>query len=453
MVKCYFREVFYQVLCRSPVVLPLKSFGIDLTLRKSTRLMLVTPFMPDGTVADYIHSHPKISALAKSRIAFSMIAPICFLHRLRIHHRDIKMGNYVIGPETPDVPFSDIPDVTPARNVPDEKVCAFLIDLGLSRSRVGGSLVNTKGPRTPGYDAPEITSEEFGFPADVYAWGKCLWGLLDGRSKITDGPPVSRQTAEYGPLKDLMKRCTDNDPDRRPTAEWIFEQFEKGAYRFPWMKPDDDENFNGFVKSISIRLRRREEEIKMQNSPCPMFGALGDLERLLGPNSFEFARTVRESARKGMNEASVLMGVIYHRGLGLDRDDARALKWLAAVGTEEANRLADEIRSEASDYMRGCVFEAEGKLEEAAGSYWNGAMGRCRECVAQLGRMLLRLGDERAERILLIARKMGDRTAAYALAKHYRGDPEKADAELRMAAEWGHCGARARLAGWVKEPK
>jgi TPR repeat protein len=189
------------------------------------------------------------------------------------------------------------------------------------------------------------------------------------------------------------------------------------------------------------------------------FGTLPEIEQLLGPNSFQFAGIVKNSAMKGIPDACCLMGLIYHRGMGRERDEARALWFLRSVRTAEATALINEITAVHSHYVDGCVHEAAKEYEEAGALYWEGAHAKSRECITQLAKMMLRLAaerreDGRAERLLILARKMGDRRAAYALGKYYkRFHPEKAEAEFRLAAERGHVGGRFRLSERLSLPK
>jgi TPR repeat protein len=280
-----------------------------------------------------------------------------------------------------------------------------------------------------------------------------------------------------------MSACTDPTAEMRPTAAQIFQIYLDGRLRFPGLSQADEANFADFVKRTADDLTRREAAIRAQNYIPPMFWSLESLGGLLGPSPCDVALAVRGSAKGGTSDARFLMGVLYHRGIVFDRDDARALRFLSSVVNDEARILIEEIRGKGDDYSQGCVLEAEGdkamaqgkceekvekaekaaqaeakakfgeakrNYEEAAERFLSGAMGKSVECITQLGKLLLRVDVDEAGkgmRLLTLAGKLGDKKAAYALGRYYlkNHDDVNGRPELRKAAELGHCLARRKL--------
>jgi serine/threonine protein kinase len=459
--KCFFREVFNQVLCSSKVVLPLATFGMTLESSTTASLVLVTPYMPDLSAHRYlsVHRNSKLSPLAKSRILFSMLAGIHFLHRLSIHHRDIKLDNYVIGREAE------------SERLDDGTVCAFLMDLGLSRARdpptSSNALKNTQRLGSPGYEAPEIRSGNFGFPSDIFAYGKCLWSFMEDHPVTRNPEPSSKRgRPEWAELHDLMHRCTLQEPSQRPTAQEIFADYLEGKYKFPGLTdPHQLANLASFVRRVSENLKRREEELRARRSLQSEFCSPAFVMEMMKSKSHEFVSSLRKNARKGITDARVVLAVMYHRGIGVDRDDAAALYYLTRLEGEEAASLVGEIQNSETDYARGCVLEAAGRIakvarqdeamgmfEEAAQRYLEGARGGSRECVTQLGKMMVRNGAaDRGVALLILGRRMGDVKAAYTLGKYYEFEDEKAEAEFRWAADRGHTAAQWRLGCLAKK--
>lgn len=131
---------------------------------------------------------------------------LAYLHRNEYVHRDLKLSNIVVKDDTGET--------------------VRLIDLGFVRLP-GGSHTETgrMGCGSPGYVAPEqaINFAAARPPADVYAFGACLWALSTGESpsRLAEaghllGPGDASDPRVPPEYARLVAQCLDREPARRP---------------------------------------------------------------------------------------------------------------------------------------------------------------------------------------------------------------------------------------------
>jgi serine/threonine protein kinase len=157
------------------------------------------------------------------RCAHEVANALVYLHSRRpqaVMHRDIKPANIIVDPE--------------------ERV--WLVDFGLARATVSsGARVMVAGGKTvaagtPGYTPLEQWQMQPTPKSDIYALGATMHHLLtarDPRDRFSTFPeldmevlrtfstfqPLSELRSDIGPgLSNLVARCLDSDPNRRPPA-------------------------------------------------------------------------------------------------------------------------------------------------------------------------------------------------------------------------------------------
>ncbi len=160
------------------------------------------------------------------RCALEAANALVYLHSRRpqpVIHRDIKPANIILDPE--------------------DRV--WLVDFGLARAAVGGGARvmvaggKTVAAGTPGYTPLEQWQMKPAPKSDIYALGATMHHLLtasDPRDRFTSFPELDlellrsfstfRPLAELRPdvspaLSNLVARCLDSDPGRRPDAQQI----------------------------------------------------------------------------------------------------------------------------------------------------------------------------------------------------------------------------------------
>jgi serine/threonine protein kinase len=473
---CFFRELLLHLHCSCSVVLPLTTFGVrynkDIYDKfTAPTLVLVTPFQSGSTLFVHLKSRSRgFSPLMQNRLAFSTIAGIYFCHRCGIQHRDIKAENYLV--TTSDG----------SADIKDENVSTYLMDLGFAKCVGPGGLERSMDFGTAAYKAPELVTR-WGVPtktvdtmaSDIYSYAMIVYWLLEGkppwdrdynnRGKIWplvqggQRPDISdehRRNEKFKQIVTFLNGAWDNIPGRRPTAAEIFHWFVSGGLRFPGLSKAEEANLDAFMKKTAIEIQNRETAIRSQREVIYEFRSFPCQSGvLLGGSPAQIARII-EQAKEGLTDARCLLGVLYHRGIIVDRDDARALKWLNRAATEESDRIVREIKSANGHYERGCVFEADRKWDEAAREYLQGIREKNRECVTQLGKMMVHRGDEasiaRGLEYLGIGEKMGDKKAVFLIARHlYKAEKlDEAIAKMEQANVLGHQLAQNFLTEWIR---
>ena len=158
--------------------------------RIADKLVVVCEYIDGQTLQDYVEDHGPLYEETAQRYVGYLSAALSCLHSAAggpIVHRDVNPSNIIVN-----------------------DAGAWLIDLGISRTRVEGADQDTHTWGTAGYAAPE----QFGFGqtdarTDVYALGKVLLFMVTGNG---DAPlkEVSSLRARR-----VIEKATAIDPDRR----------------------------------------------------------------------------------------------------------------------------------------------------------------------------------------------------------------------------------------------
>ncbi|XP_062096751.1 wall-associated receptor kinase-like 22 isoform X2 [Humulus lupulus] len=133
--------------------------------------LLVYEFIPNGTLAHYLHDHKRefqLTWIMRLRIATEIAGALFYLHYATstpIYHRDIKSSNILL----------------------DEKYKAKVADFGTSKTvEIDQTHVTTLIYGTFGYLDPEyFQSSQFTDKSDVYSFGVVLVELLTGEKAIS----------------------------------------------------------------------------------------------------------------------------------------------------------------------------------------------------------------------------------------------------------------------------
>jgi serine/threonine protein kinase len=205
----------YEV--QHPACLPIVAWSFG-----SGPFVLVSPYM------DYDLDHlldvvrvgkpdlpKKFTFEARSIIALGVASGLAYLHKRGIVHCDVKTANILL----------------------DENFLPKIGDFGFARFIPREAIGRVPGTKL--YRAPEWLAGDTGLNSsvDVYGYGIVLWELFTGRSAAGDpnykdrkpGARPTFPTAEHRlpqPLVELIEKCWDQDPKRRPTFEQILNERE-----------------------------------------------------------------------------------------------------------------------------------------------------------------------------------------------------------------------------------
>ena len=188
---------------------------------------IVTKFMPNSSLEKYIYKdkcQKQLSGTQLTCIAIGISYGMMYLHNLGIIHRDLKPENVLL----------------------DEYLNPKICDFGISRFyELDDDMTAKIG--TPSSMAPELmTSNQYNNKVDVYSMAILLYEMSEGKRafkgfKINDifsyvvnfdfRPKFTESTPM--PLRLLIKRCWDSDPNVRPPFEEIFAELASGRVSFP----------------------------------------------------------------------------------------------------------------------------------------------------------------------------------------------------------------------------
>ncbi|KAG1722539.1 kinase-like domain-containing protein [Suillus paluster] len=223
------REIGILKILRHNNIVPL--WGIATGFGRMPELRcLVSPWMPNGTLNDYLESnHDDLTVLDRFRMLEDVSAGLRYLHSMSVAHGDITGANILI----------------------DEGGHAKLIDFGLStivRPLLGQSHLAASSIR-PGairYAAPELvlSDDVRELPLekiDIYSFGCVMLQVLSGRlpwSEIKERPEsripvmISKGSGPQRPdghpaIIDLdwnfIQKCLQPEPELRPSAHEVFD--------------------------------------------------------------------------------------------------------------------------------------------------------------------------------------------------------------------------------------
>ncbi|KAJ7829109.1 kinase-like domain-containing protein [Mycena leptocephala] len=218
VLKEFGREaLIWRQLCH-PNLLPF--FGLYYL---DNRLCLVSPWMENGNVSEFLRREPNASCLS---LMLDVALGLQYLHERNIVHGDLKAINIL---------------VTPSRR-------ACIADFGLASIANAmtvcftHSTANSHGG-TARYQAPELFQggSKTHFGSDVYAFACVCYEILTGRVpfyelpndmnvmfRVAGGERPTRPTSwlgtsalVLGSLWDLLQKCWDGKAEMRPTASQI----------------------------------------------------------------------------------------------------------------------------------------------------------------------------------------------------------------------------------------
>jgi serine/threonine protein kinase len=218
-----------------------------------------------------------------SLLTKTFILSLYSIHNKNFIHRDIHSGNILCS-----------------------STISLIGDLGLSQPANYTSSNNEIYGVIP-YIAPEIfKGVGFSKESDIYSFGMIMWELTTGCKpfanvehdvnliyEILDGkrPEITSDTPEY--YANLMKKCWDSNPSKRPTIDEIFEE--------PWI----------YTNKIKQAEKKRLELIRLKKIG-PEFSEKSH------PKAIYTSRALSSIISKSINLSSMVLsnmeqGMLYHK--------------------------------------------------------------------------------------------------------------------------------------------
>ncbi|KAG2614302.1 hypothetical protein PVAP13_4KG380503 [Panicum virgatum] len=174
---------------------------------KPKTLCIVTEFMKNGSVYDFLHKRKgsfKLPSLLKAAVDISK--GMDYLHQNRIIHRDLKTANLLM----------------------DEHELIKVADFGVARVKAESGVM-TAETGTYRWMAPEVIEHKpYDSKADVFSFGIALWELLTGKGLR---PVIPRGTNPK--LAQLLEKCWEQNPTNRPDFTEILQTLNEIAEEVP----------------------------------------------------------------------------------------------------------------------------------------------------------------------------------------------------------------------------
>ncbi|HEU4613455.1 MAG TPA: protein kinase [Kofleriaceae bacterium] len=208
------REAFVAEAARTreiqhPAIVRVLDFGHD---DASGSLYLVMERVAGETLAARLKRIGRLDEPTLRRLAAALADGMQAAHARGIVHRDLKPGNVMLRADAGDAPV--------------------IVDFGIAKSLGASSAVHTERRiGTVAYMAPEQLTDGLVTPAaDIWALGVILYeaatgqlpfgNFADGRlPQLFDTPARAATLASISPaLDDLIARCLERDPGKRPAA-------------------------------------------------------------------------------------------------------------------------------------------------------------------------------------------------------------------------------------------
>ena len=161
------------------------------------------------------------------------------LHKCNLVHGDFHSGNLLLR----------------------EHELAYISDLGLSRPADKPTVKSNEIYGVLPYIAPEVLrGKPYTKAADIYSFGIIMWEMTSGIPAFNNIPHdfnlslnicqglrpyevpniFEHNMVRYTRYIELMKKCWDSDPDKRPMAEEIYGNFNRWSKEFPILNFDND---------------------------------------------------------------------------------------------------------------------------------------------------------------------------------------------------------------------
>ncbi|GFS32624.1 protein kinase superfamily protein [Actinidia rufa] len=181
---------------------------------------VIVEYLPGGALKSYLikNRRKKLAFKVVAQMALDLARGLSYLHSQKIVHRDVKTENMLL----------------------DKTRTVKIADFGVARVEASNPNDMTGETGTLGYMAPEVLNgNPYNRKCDVYSYGICLWEIYCcdmpypdlSFSEVTSAvvrqnlrPEIPRCCPNS--LANVMKRCWDANPDKRPEMDEVVSMLE-----------------------------------------------------------------------------------------------------------------------------------------------------------------------------------------------------------------------------------
>ncbi|KAG0198331.1 hypothetical protein BGX28_008244 [Mortierella sp. GBA30] len=261
----------------------IQCYGVD---RDANYVSIIMDHAKGGNLRDAV---PRLDWDNKKRIVAEVAFGLAYLHNQGIIHRDIKGANILLTEHD------------------EVKLCDFGLAKVMASATCASTFMPAKAKGTPGWMAPELKSAKpkYSEKSDIFALGVVMQEL------VVDDAPL-----EY---TEIMTRCLDHDPAKRPTIQDIVDAFHD-VFRIHDNAAGGDQ--------VEVRQECSANEEFWQG--LRFFFGYG-----VNTNRAEAAERLRKAATMGDPRAQCFLGSMYQNGDGILRDCTKAAEWLRKAADQE----------------------------------------------------------------------------------------------------------------------
>jgi serine/threonine protein kinase len=282
--KAFVRELAVLARLKHPGVLGLVGFHVPQFGETSEKEIpesptIVTKWMAHGSVGDAISNEldgqPILgwNPTKKSKCIFGIAAAMSYVHSRSITHRDLKPQNVMLNDDFEPV----------------------LVDFGLSRV-VSVGIDMTRKIGSPFYMAPELFAEDVptSLKIDVFSYGVMLYTMFTKALELDDRPGRPSRSIEQFLMRvmngarlvrvteinefywDLITRCWDKEPNKRPTFEEIVRHLKANQERYK-IDGTDVAELSAYEEKVTANRRLAIEEVPSDEpEPASQFRGFDD---------------------------------------------------------------------------------------------------------------------------------------------------------------------------------
>lgn len=233
---------------------------------EAVRPWMATTYIPGPSLGEVVADGGPLPAPVVRALAAGIAEALAAIHAAGVLHRDLKPGNVLLDRDGPKV-----------------------IDFGVARAADHTQLTRTGAyVGTIPYLAPEqVAGAEVGPTADIFALGSLLAYATTGIAPFGDGstPDVLDRIRHADPdpaalackdnnLRDLIRRCLDKNPDRRPTPDQIIDACAGALQTGDWLPTALTGHLDQRTSELDKLLSRRARPI-VKLSTVPLILATG----------------------------------------------------------------------------------------------------------------------------------------------------------------------------------
>lgn len=228
-------------------------------------LSLLSEYIPNGSLYEFYNSRQNRGRLTNTKrtlIAMGIASAMSSLHKAGIIHRDLKSMNILL----------------------DESLLPRLCDFGIARFN-NTDEINTMRLGTPHWMAPETLDGDSGYsyPVDVYAFGMVMYELLTfqipwknmDQLSVTKAVVFEKRRPELPmlapkSLKDLITRCWETEPEKRPTFNEIYRSFASGKVFFADTDHEEVAKLDKRLVEFHLSINRKGAVPNILDRMCPI---------------------------------------------------------------------------------------------------------------------------------------------------------------------------------------